>query len=97
MFGEVLHEKHNIILELYTLCDANDSGNMVDFLADGIKGDANLDGKATVADSVAILQHIANRDKYGLKQQGLLNADVDGEAGVTANDARVLKEWDANK
>ena len=97
MFGEVLHEKHNIILELYTLCDANDSGNMVDFLADGIKGDAYLDGKATVADSVAILQHIANRDKYGLKQQGLLDADVDGEAGVTANDARVLKEWDANK
>ena len=97
MFGEVLHEKHNIILELYTLCDANDSGNMVDFLADGIKGDANLDGKVTVADSVAILQHIANRDKYGLKQQGLLNADVDGEAGVTANDARALQEWDANK
>lgn len=62
-----------------------------------IVGDANLDGKTTVADAVAILQHIGNRDKYGLKPQGLINADVDGVAGVTANDARVLQEWDANK
>lgn len=64
---------------------------------DAVKGDANCDGKATIADSVAILQHISNRDKYGLKTQGLINADVDGEAGVTANDARVLQEWDADK
>lgn len=59
-------------------------------------GDANLDGKSTVADSVAILQHIANRDKYELKSQGAFNADVDGEVGITANDARVLKEWDSS-
>ena len=96
-FRTYLYNKHDIVLELYTLCDASESGNMVDFLADGVMGDANLDGKATVADAVAILQHIANRDKYELKQQGLINADVDGEAGVTANDARVLQEWDANK
>lgn len=77
-----------------------DNSQIFDDLAENItviKGDANLDGKLTVADSVAILQHIANRDKYGLKPQGLINADVDGEAGVTANDARVLQEWDANK
>ena len=60
-------------------------------------GDANCDGRTTVADAVAILQHIANRDKYGLSPQGLINADVDGEAGVTANDARVLQEWVANR
>ena len=65
-------------------------------LYDELKGDANLDIKVTVADSVAILQHIANRDKYELKPQGLLNADVDGEAGVTANDARILQERDSN-
>ena len=64
---------------------------------DAVKGDANCDGRATIADAVAILQHIANRDKYELKTQGAFNADVDGEAGVTANDARVLQEWDANK
>ena len=62
-----------------------------------LKGDANLDGKASIADAVAVLQHIANRDKYGLRPQGLINADVDGVAGVTANDALTLQKWDANK
>ena len=68
-----------------------------DFLCDPVTGDANLDSKATIADSVAILQHIANRDKYELKPQGRLNADVDGVEGVTANDALTLQKWDANK
>ncbi|MDO4863291.1 MAG: hypothetical protein Q4A05_03885 [Ruminococcus sp.] len=59
-------------------------------------GDANCDKKATVADSVAILQSIANHDKYALSSQGAFNADTDFN-GITANDARVLQEWDANK
>lgn len=62
-----------------------------------LKGDANLDTKATIADSVAILQHIANRDKYGLSPQGLVNADVDGEEGVTTNDALELQKRDSLK
>ncbi|MCR5016313.1 MAG: hypothetical protein K6A75_07055 [Ruminococcus sp.] len=62
-----------------------------------LSGDANGDFLLTVADPVAVLQHIGNRDKYSLTEQGLINADVDGVAGVTANDARVLQEWDANK
>ena len=61
------------------------------------KGDANTDGTVSIADPVAILQHIANRDKYELRPSALVNADVDGVEGVTANDARVLQEWDANK
>lgn len=60
-----------------------------------LKGDANLDTKATLADSVAILQHIANRDKYGLSPQGLVNADVDGNEGVTASDALELQKRDS--
>ena len=60
-----------------------------------LKGDANLDTRATVADSVAILQHIANRDKYCLSAQGLVNADVDGVTGVTANDALELQKRDS--
>ena len=60
-----------------------------------VYGDANLDGKVTIADATAILQHIANRDKFELKPQGAVNADVDGVSGVTANDALVLQKLDA--
>jgi hypothetical protein len=64
-------------------------------LADTRFGDANIDGKVSVADAVAILQHLGNRDKYGLKAQGMLNADVDGKSGVTGNDALVIQKVDA--
>ena len=91
-----LNSNYDLDIEWYGLAESTSVGGVsVDFLADGVKGDANLDGKATVADAVAILQHIANRDKYGLKAQGLINADVDGVEGVTANDALVLQQWDA--
>ncbi len=60
-----------------------------------IFGDANNDKKVSVADSVAILQSIANRDKFALSLYGKAAADVDGEAGVTANDALVIQKYDA--
>ncbi len=62
---------------------------------ENLLGDANLDGKVTVADAVAILQSIGNRDKYELKPQGKINADVDGVEGVTANDALTIQKLDA--
>ena len=37
-------------------------------------GDANNDNKITVADAVTILQFVANKDKYNLEGQLLLNA-----------------------
>ena len=58
-------------------------------------GDANCDGQTTVADAVAILQFIGNRDKYELTKQGKFNADVDGVEGVTANDALTIQQWDS--
>lgn len=58
-------------------------------------GDANCDGRVSIADATAILQHLGNRDKYGLTAQGLQNADIDGQQGVTANDALVLQKVDA--
>ena len=58
-------------------------------------GDANCDGKTSVADAVAILQSIGNRDKYALSEQGMINADVDGNAGVTGMDALVLQQVDS--
>lgn len=61
----------------------------------GESGDANLDGQTTVADAVAILQYIGNRDKYQLTDQGKKNADVDGVEGITPNDALVILKWDS--
>lgn len=60
-----------------------------------LKGDANVDEKVTIADAVAILQSIANKDKYDLKPQGKVNGDVDGAAGITANDALMIQKLDA--
>jgi mannan endo-1,4-beta-mannosidase len=59
-------------------------------------GDANLDEKVTVADAVAILQSIGNKDKYALKTQGAINADCcDPGDGVTARDALSIQKLDA--
>ncbi|MBR6071178.1 MAG: hypothetical protein IKP78_11385 [Ruminococcus sp.] len=65
-------------------------------VADTVWGDANLDEKVTIADAVAILQHLGNKDKYGLKPQGLINADVCGNGdGITAMDAFTIQQVDA--
>ena len=58
-------------------------------------GDANNDGVVTIADASAILQYIANSDKYPLSKQGAANADVNGIAGVTADDAIVIQKIEA--
>ena len=63
---------------------------------DRLWGDANLDKKVTVADATAILQSIANADKYTLKPDGKLNADViDNGDGPTAKDALAIQMMDA--
>lgn len=60
-------------------------------------GDANLDGNVTVADAVAILQYLGNKDKYELKPQGKINGDVymNGD-GITAKDALSIQKLDAH-
>nr|AEV58578.1 scaffoldin C [Ruminococcus flavefaciens] len=61
-----------------------------------LRGDANLDNKVSVADAVAILQSIANKDKYALKPQGAVNGDVEGNNdGITGADAFRIQKWDA--
>ncbi len=60
-----------------------------------VAGDANCDGKVSIADSTAILQHLGNQDKYGLSAEGLKNADVDGNDGVSTNDALVIQMVDS--
>lgn len=58
-------------------------------------GDVNLDGKITLGDSLAILQFIANEDKYPLNAVQQANADVyDGTDGITGNDSVVIQMID---
>ncbi len=58
-------------------------------------GDANLDGKTTIADCVAVLQYLANGDEYALTGQAFINADVDTKKGVSTDDALAIQYYDA--
>lgn len=61
-----------------------------------LKGDANGDGKVSIADAVAILQFLANADEYALTEQGMKNADVVGDGdGVNTDDALLIQKFDA--
>ena len=56
-------------------------------------GDANCDGNVNMADATAIIQHIGNRDQYGLSEQGENNADVyDRGDGITGMDALSIQK-----
>lgn len=63
--------------------------------ADAMYGDANCDGRINVSDAVAVLQYVANKTKYALDANGLVNADVDGSAGITGDDAITIQKVDA--
>ena len=56
-----------------------------------LAGDANVDGIVTIADATAVLQAVGNSDKYSLSDQGAINADVDGDLGITGADALVIQ------
>ncbi len=59
-------------------------------------GDANCDGKVTIADATAILQALGNNDDFSLTAQGALNADViDNGGGLSAADAVAIQAVDA--
>ncbi|MBR6242293.1 MAG: dockerin type I repeat-containing protein [Ruminococcus sp.] len=60
-----------------------------------LSGDANCDGNADIADAILILQYLANPEKYPITAQGLLNADIIGNDGVTALDALQIQKLEA--
>jgi hypothetical protein len=63
---------------------------------DILYGDANCDGKVTIADSTAILQSLGNPDKYALSAEGAANADCCAPgSGVTTADALAIQKYDA--
>ncbi|MDE6519338.1 MAG: leucine-rich repeat protein, partial [Ruminococcus sp.] len=61
-------------------------------------GDANEDGEVNIADATAIVQHLGNKDKYALSEQGLANADCCNVGdGVTGLDALALQKLEAKQ
>ena len=57
-------------------------------------GDVNCDGTIDMGDAVAIMQALANPNKYQLSEQGAANADVyEAGSGVTANDANTIQKY----
>ncbi len=58
-------------------------------------GDANCDGKVTIADATAIIQALGNTDEYALSKQGAINADCcnvgDGVTGMDANAIQMIE------
>ena len=73
-------------------------GKTIDLLSEEsqLSGDANLDGRVTVADAVSTLQHIGNADKYAFTEQQKKNADMNGD-GVTAADALAIQLLDSKE
>ena len=64
--------------------------------AEKLVGDANLDGRVSISDSVRILQYLANKSKYSLSDEALTNADAyNGNDGVTGKDAYAIQMYDA--
>lgn len=54
-------------------------------------GDANEDGYINMGDVTSIIQHIGNRDEYELTEQGIANADTNGDGQVTGVDAIIIQ------
>lgn len=62
-----------------------------------VLGDANDDGFVNIADATAIIQFIANNDKYRLSEQGYKNADCYNPGdGVTGLDAYAIQLLETN-
>ncbi len=64
-------------------------------------GDANCDGTIDMGDAVLIMQALANPNKYGLNgtdknhitEEGSKNADVEGNNGLSNNDAQAIQMY----
>lgn len=65
-------------------------------------GDANCDGNVDMSDVVMVMQDCLNPQKYGVNgtstedritEQGEINGDVDGKAGLTPNDALFIQRY----
>ena len=55
-----------------------------------LKGDVDVNGSVNVSDAVLLNRYIAEDSAVTVSEQGLLNADMGGAVGVTAEDAATL-------
>ena len=63
-----------------------------------VYGDANLDGKVTLSDALAILQFVANENKYPLSEQAKKNADCFNPGdGITGMDSVAVQMYDVKE
>ncbi|HRU96996.1 MAG TPA: cellulase family glycosylhydrolase [Ruminococcus sp.] len=61
-------------------------------------GDATLDGDVTLSDALAILQYVANSNRYPLTDEAMANADCYNTGdGITGKDALAIQMLDAKK
>ena len=68
---------------------------------DYLWGDANVDGGVDMSDVVMVMQACLNPKKYGtsgtsedhITAKGEINGDVDGNVGLTANDALIIQKF----
>lgn len=59
-----------------------------------IAGDANCDGVVDIADVVIVKYYLLNPVRYAISEQGIANADVQGNGnGLNANDAVMIQQY----
>ncbi|MBR6986084.1 MAG: endo-1,4-beta-xylanase [Ruminococcus sp.] len=64
--------------------------------ADADFGDVTLDGSVGLSDALAILQYVANAQKFPLSEKAINNGDVYNRGdGITAADALSIQKYDA--
>ncbi|MBR5371333.1 MAG: cellulase family glycosylhydrolase [Oscillospiraceae bacterium] len=56
-------------------------------------GDANCDGKITVSDAVLLSRVNAEDNSVTISDQGLVNGDVDGAAGISVGDVTLVLKY----
>lgn len=58
-----------------------------------LPGDSNCDKEVNLADAVLIMQSMANPAKYKISEEGMANADVVGNDGITNLDALEIQKY----
>ena len=70
------------------------STTSIEGVSNRLYGDSNLDGEVDLSDAILIMQSLANPDKYQIRPELRVNADVyERGSGITANDALAIQKY----